>query len=62
MIEKIGKFIDIVQAIMSIWLYKLTIDKEKRADVKEMFEEADKAISERRYDDVIIIWSRMRNV
>lgn len=62
MIEKISKFLEIAYAILSIWLYKITIDKEKKADVKKMFDEADKAIADKRYDDVVIIWSRMRNV
>jgi hypothetical protein len=62
MIDKIGKFLDIVHAVFSIWLYKITLDKEKKATLDEQFKEADKAISERRYDDVLVIWSRMRNV
>lgn len=62
MIDKIGKFIDVAYAILSIWLYRITISEDKRKQRNEMFEEADKAINERRYDDVIVIWSRMRNV
>lgn len=60
MINKIGKFIDIIYAILSIWLYNISVAKEKREDAKKLSEEADLAIKERRYDDVVIAWNRMR--
>lgn len=60
--DKLGKFFDVVHAILSIWLYRITISEDKRKQVNEMFDKADKAIDERRYDDVLVIWSRMRNV
>lgn len=62
MLDKIGKFLDIANALLQIWLYKITVSKEKREDVLKLAQEADKAIDERRYDDVVIIWSRMRNI
>ena len=62
MIDKIGKFIDIANAILQIWLYKIDKEKAKNEKIKELALEADKAINERRYDDVIAIWSRMRNI
>lgn len=62
MMDKLGKFFDVVHAILSIWLYKITLDKAKKEELDEQFKEADKAINERRYDDVLVIWSRMRNV
>lgn len=62
MMDKLGKFFDVAYAILSIWVYRITISEDKRKQVNEMFNEADKAIDERRYDDVLVIWSRMRNI
>lgn len=58
-LETIGA---VLQAILFIMTSVYKIDAEKREDAKKLSEEADAAIRERRYDDVIVIWSRMRNI
>ncbi len=52
----------ILQAIFFILTSVYKIDAEKREDAKQLSLEADAAIRDRRYDDVIAIWSRMRNI
>lgn len=56
----IEKLISIINAILFIWSWKVTVEKERHEDARKLSEEADVAIKERRYDDVIIIWNRMR--
>lgn len=52
----------VLQAIFFILTSVYKIDAEKREDAKQLSLEADAAIRDRRYDDVIAIWSRMRNI
>lgn len=52
----------VLQAILFILTSVYKVDAEKREDAKKLSEEVDTAIRERRFDDVVIIWSRMRNL
>ena len=52
----------ILQAVLFILTHVYKIDEEKRKDASELSQEADQAIRDGRFDDVIGIWSRMRNL
>lgn len=52
----------VLQAVLFILSYRYGVAKEKREDAKALSVEADQAIREGRFDDVIVIWSRMRQL
>lgn len=60
MLDKIGKFLDVANVILQIWLYKLSAEKDKKDELKKLADEADLALKERRYNDAVVIWNRMR--
>lgn len=60
MFSKLSKFLDVANVILQIWLYKLSADKDKKDELKKLGQEADIALKERRYNDAIVIWNRMR--
>lgn len=60
MLDKIGKFLDVANVILQIWLYKLSAEKDKKDELKKLSDEADLALKERRYNDAVVIWNRMR--
>lgn len=51
-----------LQSILFILTWRVTVDKEKKEDANKLAQEADDAIRTGRFDDVVIIWSRMRNI
>lgn len=60
MLDKIGKVLDIANAVLQIWLYNINKQKAKDETRETLAKEANKAIDERRFDDVVVIWNRMR--
>lgn len=54
------KLLAILNAVLFIMSWRVTLDKEKHAQAYDLEKEADTAIRDGKFNDVINVWSRMR--